>query len=471
MFKIVKIMTSGSAAPYKEAAASDEAVAFLASHPETETVDLLIADINGVLRGKRINAHSLPRVYQDGVCLPPSALATDITGETAEATGLGFAIGDMDLVCTPVPGTLRPVPWQPHPSAQLILTMLNEDGSPFPINPREILRGVVERLRAKGLFPAVAVELEFYLTDSERSADNRPQPPICPATGERNTTNQVYGIAELDGYRDFIHAVAEAAWDQGIPADAAVAELAPGQFEINLSHREDPVAACDDGLMLKRLIKGIAERQDMVATFMAKPYEEQAGSGSHIHISLHDAHGHNLFNEVDGLTSPLLAQAIAGLQAAMAESMLIFAPHANSYRRFVRDAFVPLSPCWGYNNRTVALRIPAGPSEATRIEHRVAGADANPYLVTAALLAGIDHGISQCLAPTPETIGNAYVQEKPSLPRHWIQALEAFRTGRILPTYLGAQFCHVLAAIKEAELDNYQRHISNLEYEWYWRAI
>lgn len=465
-------MTSSNALPQQETTPfRQEVAAFLANHPDTETVDLLIADINGVLRGKRINASSLTKVFQDGVCLPPSALAADITGDTAEATGLGFEIGDMDLVCMPVPGTLRPVPWQPHPSGQLILTMLNEDGSPFPINPREILKSVVARLHARGLFPVVAVELEFYLTDYERDADNRPQPPICPATGERNTNNQIYGIAELDGYRDFIYAVADAASEQQIPADAAVAEFAPGQFEINLHHRDDAVAACDDGLMLKRLIKGVAERQDMVATFMAKPYEDQAGSGTHIHISLLDANGRNVFNDIDGETSPLLTQAIAGLQAAMAESMLIFAPHANSYHRFVKDAFVPLSPCWGYNNRTVALRIPAGPSEATRIEHRVAGADANPYLVTAALLAGIEYGINHRLTPTAETVGNAYTQEKPSLPRYWTQALETFRKGRILPEYLGAQFCHVLAAVKDAELDAYQRHISTLEYEWYWRAI
>ncbi len=461
-----------SALPPGTAPASlQEATDFLEAHPDLETVDLLIADINGVLRGKRINATSLTKAYKDGICLPPSALAADITGDTAESTGLGFEIGDMDLVCRPVPGTLRPVPWHPHPSAQLMLTMFNEDGSPFAINPREILKKVVSRLHAKGLFPVVAVELEFYLTDFEKDVDGRPQPPICPATGERNTNNQIYGIAELDGYRDFIHAVADAACDQNIPADAAVAEFAPGQFEINLHHRDDPVTACDDGLMLKRLIKGIAERQDMVATFMAKPYEEHAGSGTHIHISMLDRRGVNVFNDIDGKESPWLLQAVAGLQAAMAESTLIFAPHANSYRRFVRDAFVPLAPLWGYNNRTVALRIPAGSSEATRIEHRVAGADANPYLVTAALLAAIDWGLEHMLQPTPETTGNAYNQVKPSLPRYWVHALDAFKGAKILPHYLGEQFCHVFSAVKEAELEIFQRHISSLEYDWYWRGI
>lgn len=448
-----------------------EVDAFISCHPDLQTVDLLIVDINGVLRGKRVSAASLPRVFRDGICLPPSALAVDITGETAETTGLGFEIGDMDLVCRPVPGTLRSVPWHRHPSAQLMVSMLDQDGSPFPLNPREILGRIVQRLHARGVRPVVAVELEFYLTDGERDAAGRPQPPICPATGERNTSNQSYGIAELDGYRDFIHAVDEAARAQRIPADAAVAEFAPGQFEINLQHRDDPVIACDDGIMLKRLIKGVAEQQGMVATFMARPYEAHAGSGTHIHINLLDDNGDNLFNERDGCESPWLLHAIAGLQTTMAEAMLIFAPHANSYRRFVRDAFVPLAPCWGYNNRTVALRIPAGPSEATRIEHRVAGADANPYLVTAALLAAIDHGLEHNLQPTPETVGNAYAQVQPSLPRHWVQALDAFRGAQVLPAYLGERFCHVFSAIKEAELDSFQRHIDALEYDWYWRGI
>lgn len=450
---------------------SAEAMTFLSRHPGLETVDLLLPDINGILRGKRIGSGALSKVFEQGVCFPPSLFAADITGETAEDTGLGFSIGDLDLVCRPVPDSLRPVPWAAHPGAQLLLTMFAANGQPFTLNPRQVLQQVEARLQARGLQPVVAVELEFYLTDHDRDDHWRPQPPLSPTTGERDNATQVYGIAELDSYGEFIHAVAKAAQTQSIPADTVVAEYAPGQFEVNLEHCSGAVSACDDGIMLKRLIKAIAEQQGMVATFMAKPYSQHAGSGMHIHISLLDSDGNNVFVGKEGRGSDSLLHAIAGLQTTMGESMLLFAPHANSYRRFVREAFVPLSPCWGYNNRTVALRIPAGASEALRIEHRVAGADANPYLVTAALLAGIDHGLARQQPPTAETQGNAYRQIPPSLPRHWLQSLAAFRTAQILPGYLGEEFCRVFAALKDEELERFQQLISDIEYQWYWRNI
>ena len=448
-----------------------EARRYLAARPDTETVDLLIADANGILRGKRVTAHNLDELAGEGVCLPPSSLYVDITGSTAEATGLGFDIGDLDLMCRPVPGSLKPVLWQPRPSAQLLLAMFNEDGSPFAANPREVLKQVLARLRARGLRPVVAVELEFYLMDAARDADDRPQAPISPATGERDRTTQVYGIAELDSYRDFIRDINKACAAQDLPAYTAVAEYAPGQFEINLKYRDDAVQACDDAIYLKRLVKGVAERHGMVATFMAKPYPQHAGSGTHVHVSLLNDDGVNVLVDDHDQLTPVMLAAIAGLQQFMAGSMLLLAPHANSYRRFVEDAFVPLSPCWGHNNRTVALRIPAGPRHATRIEHRVAGADANPSLVAAAILAGIDYGLARKLSPTARTTGNAYLQQRRILPRYWNTAIDAFNAHEGLRDYLGKTFCNAYLALKHAELEAFQRHVSHLELDWYWRSM
>lgn len=444
---------------------------YLATHPDTETVDLLIADANGVLRGKRVAAHGLEGLAEEGVCLPPSTLFADITGETSEATGLGFDIGDLDLVCRPVAGSLKPVPWHPRPSAQLLLNMFNDDGSPFAANPREVLKRVLKRLTDRGLQPVVAVELEFYLMDSERGADDRPQPPISPKTGERDRTTQVYGIAELDSYSDFIRDTNEACEAQGLPAYTAVAEYAPGQFEINLKHRDNAVQACDDAIYLKRLIKGIAEQHGLVATFMAKPYQQHAGSGTHVHVSMLNGDGDNVLVDDQGNLTQTMLSAIAGLQQFMAGSMLLLAPHANSYRRFVEDAFVPLSPCWGHNNRTVALRIPAGPRAATRIEHRVAGADANPYLAVASILAGIDYGLSRKLSPTAKTTGNAYLQQTRTLPRFWNTAIDAFNAHEALRDYLGKGFCNAYLGLKHGELETFQRHVSQLELDWYWRSM
>ncbi|HXH04170.1 MAG TPA: glutamine synthetase family protein [Candidatus Competibacteraceae bacterium] len=450
----------------------EEAEQFLREHPEIGSIDLLIADINGVIRGKRISRQTLHKVYKDGVCLPGSLFAVNIMGETVEETGLGFDEGDADRICWPVPGSLRPIPWQPRPMAQLLLGMYEEDGRPFYADPRHVLTRVAERFtRELRLTPVVAVEMEFYLIDQARDARGRPQPPLSPKTGERESKTQVYGVDELDDYTELLEAIAAAAALQGIPADTAVAEYAPGQYEINLKHEPDALAACDHAVMLKRLIKAVALDRRMEATFMAKLYADQAGSGMHVHISLLDEQGRNVFRARDGRDSPELLAAIGGLLELMPESMALFAPNANSYRRFQPGAFVPLTPTWGYNNRTTALRIPAGPEEATRIEHRVAGADANPYLLVAALLAGMHHGISRRSDPPPVVTGNAYAQFPRSLPSTWDAALDAFQRSSVLKEYLGADFCRVYHANKLSERNEFVRYVTPLELEWYLRPV
>ncbi len=440
---------------------------FLSQHPEIRAVDLLVADTNGVLRGKRIDRAGLPKVYQEGVCLPGSLFGMDITGRTVEATGLGFDEGDADRLCRPVPGTLSVTPWHRRPMAQLLMTMYEADGRPFFADPRQVLARVAQEFATLGLRAVVAVEMEFYLIDRSRAADGGPQPPLSPVTGARENATQVYGISELDDYSAFLEDLASAAELQGIPADAAVAEYAPGQYEINLHHETDALRACDHAVLLKRLIKGMAQRHDMEATFMAKPYDHLAGSGMHVHLSLVDDAGRNAFLGEEAL----LHHAVAGLAATMAEAMALFAPNANSFRRFRVGSFVPMSPTWGYNNRTTALRIPAGSEQSRRIEHRVAGADANPYLLVAALLAGVHHGIACKLDPAPPVTGNAYDQHAPSLPHTWLQALTTFERGTVLRDYLGAEFCRVYIASKSAERAEFTYHVSALEYQWYLRTV
>jgi len=448
--------------------AADAAV--LHQIPGCEMIDLILPDLNGLLRGKRITRDALSKIYESGVCLPMSLIATDITGNTVEETGLGYAIGDEDRICRPVPGSLRSVPWQSKPMAQLLLSMEDANGGVFAANPREVLKQVLDRYSALGLTPVVAVELEFYLLDAQLTVEGRPQTSINPATGSRNRATQVYYMEDLNDYQTFTDRLADVCRGQAIPADTAVAEYAPGQFEINLKHRADALQACDDAIYLKRAIKAVAAQQKMLASFMAKPFVDQAGSGMHIHVSLLDGEGRNVFAGTPASPAAPMLHAIGGLQAASRDCMLMFAPHANSYRRFVLNAFVPLNDCWGFNNRTVAMRIPHSDAANARIEHRIAGADANPYLVTAAVLAGMLHGIENRADPGPPVVGNAYEQTEPrSL--YWRETIGDFLSSDFIAQTFGTQFRHIYGQQKSKELRSFYTEVTTLEHEWYLRQV
>ncbi|AEX99792.1 glutamate--putrescine ligase [Oceanimonas sp. GK1] len=450
-----------------------EAREFLERNPDINSIDLMIGDINGVIRGKRIPRDSLLKAYEEGVCLPASLFALDINGNTIEETGLGLDQGEGDRLCFPVPGTLSRVPWQDRPCAQVLMSMYENDGSPFVYDPRHVLQRVLDRFATLGLTPVVAVETEFYVIDRERDRDHQLQPPLSPVSGKRDRQCQVYSLSDLDDYCDFLESIQHAALIQNLPVDTAIAECAPGQFEINLKHRPDAMQACDEAVLLKRLIKGVAARHSMEATFMAKPYNQEAGSGTHIHVSLVDSEGNNRCCGDDDhpLGSELLQQAVAGVLALMPESMVVFAPNANSYRRFQPGFYVPMSQTWGADNRTVAVRIPGGNPAARRLEHRVAGADVNPYLLVASILAGIHYGLTHRLsAPEPVT-GNAYASHPPSLPNSWIQALDQWQRNEILPEYLGQEFCRVYHANRYGERQLFMRHVSSQEYDWYLRSV
>jgi glutamine synthetase len=277
-------------------------------------------------------------------------------------------------------------------------------------------------------------------------------------------------MEDLNDYRGFTDGVAEACRVQGIPADTAVAEYAPGQFEINLKHRDDALLACDDAILLKRAIKAVAQQQGVQASFMAKPFAEQAGNGLHIHVSVLDAKGNNIFASTPEAPADTLKHAIGGLQRSARDSLLLFAPHADSYRRFVLNAFVPLNDAWGYNNRTVAMRIPYSNEANTRIEHRIAGADANVYLVTAAVLAGMLHGLENSFDPGPPVVGNAYEQTEIRTP-YWRQAIDDFMGSDFIAQQFGESFRHIYGQQKLKEMQTFYTQVTTLEYDWYLRAV
>ena len=449
----------------RSSAFAREVANYLERYPDTQYVDVLLTDLNGCFRGKRIPVNGLRKI-EKGCYFPASVFAMDILGNVVEEAGLGQELGEPDRVCVPVAGTLTPSASDPEQIAQVQLTMLDEDGAPFDAEPRNVLNRLWQQLRQRGLFPVVAVELEFYLLDRQRDAEGYLQPPCAPGTDNRNTQSQVYSVDNLNHFADVLTDIDDLARLQLIPADGAVAEASPGQFEINLHHTDNVLDACDDALALKRLVRTVAEKHKMHATFMAKPYEEHAGSGMHIHISILDRHGKNVLADDSGEDSATLHRALAGLIDLMPASMALLAPNVNSYRRFQPGMYVPTQASWGHNNRTVALRIPCGDRDSHRVEYRVAGADANPYLVMAAILAGILHGLDNDLPLQEEVEGNGLEQEGVPFPIRQSDALWEFAENESLRALLGARFCHVYHACKHDELVQFERLITDTEIEW-----
>ncbi|MET0533017.1 MAG: glutamine synthetase family protein [Steroidobacter sp.] len=445
--------------------------AFRQRHPGTRFVDVLLADLCGIPRGKRVAIEELPQVYDGGFLLPGSMFALDVLGGTIQETGLGFDEGDADRRCLPIDGTLVPVPWRESEGvAQVQVTMKDHDGSPFYGDPRHVLANVLARFRDLGLTPVVALELEFYLLDPERTVDGRAQPPLLPQTGRREYQTQINSMVDLNEYSAVLAEISAACAAQEIPSGTALAEYGPGQFEVNLQHCADALLACDQTIRFKRLVRGVAARHGMEATFMPKPYMDMAGSGAHIHVSLLDERGRNVFAAEDLTGSDKLKHAIGGLVATMADAMLIFAPTANSYRRYRSESYVPLSPSWAVNNRGVALRIPACTPENRRVEHRVAGADANPYLLTAAVLAGIHHGLQRRIDPGAPVTGNAYKDAVTTLPITWPEAALKFEGSALMREYLGEKFHRLFVTTRRGELQAFESHVTPLENAWYART-
>jgi glutamine synthetase len=452
----------------------EEAEAFLAAHPEVEAVDLVLHDSNGIGRGKIIRRHELLPFYKGGRHLPISILGLDICGEDVHETGLIWDQGDGDLRAWPIPGTLKPLHGTNPPRAEVFMCMYGLDGQPMSSDPRHALARQVAALAAEGLHPAGAFELEFFLLANERGPDGRVRPADDVLDGRPSSKTEVYSVDHLHGMLPLFSDIYAGAAKAGIQAETMISEYAPGQYELTLHYRTDVLQAADDLMRLKRIVRAQARAHGVTACFMAKPVEQYAGSGMHFHVSLMDGAGRNVFvEEVEGQWSPTILHALGGLRATMGESMLVFAPHANSWRRFAAQSYAPVSPTWGVNNRSVALRIPAGDIRARRIEHRPAGVDANPYLVAATVLAGIRKGLAEKLDPGPETTGNGYADapDAPPIPRDWREAIEAARGSEFLKGALGEDMHRTFVAIKAAEYARVARTIADVDYDLYLHTV
>lgn len=449
-----------------------EAEAFLAAHPEIQAIDILLHDSNGIGRGKIIRRHELMSVFEGGRHLPISILGLDIVGEDVHETGLIWDAGDGDLRAWPVPGTLVPLHGTDPARAEMFLGQYHLDGTPMLSDPRHALARQVEALAAMGLHPSAAFELEFFLLDPERDALGRVQPARDVLDGRFSAKTEVYSVDQLIGMQPLFNDVYAGAAAAGITAETLISEYAPGQYELTLKYRDDVLTAADDLVRLKRIVRAQARRHGVVACFMAKPIADYAGSGMHLHVSLRDEAGRNVFAEAPGAGwTPTIRHALGGLIRTMGESMLVFAPHANSWRRFANQSYAPVSPTWGVNNRSVALRIPAGDVRARRIEHRPSGVDANPYLVAATVLAGIRKGLVERIDPGPETTGNGYESDAGDIPRDWRAAIEAATASEFLKDALGAEMHRTFTAVKAAEYARVARTIADVDYDLYLHRV
>lgn len=401
-----------------------------------QTIRVAAVDLNGISRGKRVPFSYGEKLGKGAVRLPLSTLNVDVWGEDIDDSPLVFETGDADGILRPTQRGPVPMPWLANPSVLHPMGLFYDDGTPFAGDPRHALVTVLERYKARGWQVMAATELEFYLVDDSGEVL---RPARAPLTGKHLHTADVLSLDTLDAFDGFFTDLYAASADMDLPAQAAISEGGVGQFEINLNHG-DALKAADDAWLFKTLVRGMARKHGMAATFMAKPFAADAGNGMHVHFSVVDADGKNLFNDGGPNGTAALHHAVAGCMAAMPASMLIFAPHANSYARMVEGAHAPTGISWAHENRTAAIRIPGGPPVARRIEHRVAGGDINPYLMLAAVLGAALNGIDDGEMPPAPITGNAYDQDLPQLPTDWAEAIDLFESSaeiaRILPTDL-----------------------------------
>ncbi|WP_375281029.1 glutamine synthetase family protein [Pseudooctadecabacter sp.] len=424
---------------------------WLHDNPHIKTIRVAASDLNGVARGKRIPSRFAQKIEEDGTRFPLSVLNLDIWGEDIDNSPLVFEAGDPDGVAMPTDRSFMPMPWLDSPSALLPMWMFREDGRPFDGDPRHALNAVLKRYAARGLTPIVGTELEFYLVD-DSGKDLQVVP--SPRSGKRRPGAEILSLRALDAFDQFFTKLYDGAEAMDIPAETAISEAGLGQFEINLSHGP-AMKAADDAWLFKLLVRGLARQHGFAASFMAKPYAEYSGNGMHVHFSVLDENGTNIFDNGGPEGTAALHHAISGCMTALPASALILAPHGNSYDRLVPNAHAPTSICWAYENRTAAIRVPGGHHKGRRIEHRVAGGDVNPYLMLAAVLGAALTGIEDGTMPPAPITGNAYDQGLPQLPGDWNAAIDRFEADPTIARIFPTELIRNLTATKRQEASEY----------------
>ncbi|MCB1754690.1 MAG: glutamine synthetase [Gammaproteobacteria bacterium] len=423
-------------------------------------VECLIPDMTGNARGKIIPASKF--CDDNGMRLPESIFVQTVTGDWPDDMSM-IDPREIDMILKPDISTARLVPWASEPTALIIHDCFDQEDMPIPISPRNVLRRMLLLYKARGWEPIVAPELEFYLVKANTDPDYPLEPPIG-RSGRAETARQSYSIDAVNEFDPLFEDIYDYAEAQQLEVDTLIHESGAAQMEFNFQHG-DAMSLADQVFVFKRTVREAAMRHNIYATFMAKPMQREPGSAMHLHMSVRDEEGMNIFAGTREKPNPLFMHFIAGMQKYMPAAMLFLAPNINSYRRIARDEAAPINMQWGYDNRTAGLRVPVCDEKNTRIENRVAGVDANPYIAFAATLACGYLGIEQKLQPTPPLEDTAY--DLPyGLPRSPELAVSLLRNCPELVELMGERFVDAYIAVKEKEYETYFAVISSWEREF-----
>jgi glutamine synthetase len=434
-------LTSESGASHLGAAEVD---AFLAANPNVQYIDCVFVDLCGNVRGKRVTLNELGDVFRAGLAIPKSIYFLDARGEPVEALGPRVA---SQGTAWPVPGSLTPVSWAQRPHGQVLMTLCDATGAAFFGEPRNVLRRVIARFAEFDAMPAVGVSFDVCIVDRERSKDGVPR--IMHADGD--TISMLRREVEAA-------AAVESLPEVSLRVDG-------GQLSLALACETDALTAADHAVLLRQSARAVARKLKLDAIFMAKPFAGRRGNSLGATVDVRRASGESVFATTPG--GELVRFGVGGLQALAAESLAIFAPSVNAFRRFSDNDAAPRNRHWGFDHSTANLSVVTNSMPTPLIAHRVASADANPYLVVAAILAGVHFGIAQNVDPGQPTDGDVSGFVDPTFPSSIDAALLALENGGVVREYLGPDYVDLYCATKRAELERFRAVIPAHEYDWY----
>lgn len=423
-----------------------------------DEVECITPDLNGIPRGKVMTAEG----FLEGrrLQMARGVLLQCIMGGYPPSRFYGSDDGDVAMI--PDAQQIHRLPWSAEPRALAICDTEELGGGACNLSTRGLLKAVIARYAERGLAPVVATELEFFVF-APNSDPARPFQPPAGIDGRREEGYSAFSVSSNNGLRPFFSEVYKCMAALGLPRDTFMHEMGVSQFEINLLHG-DPLLLADQTLLFKHLLKEVALKHGLIVVCMAKPLAHTAGSSMHIHQSVVDSiTGANVFSDERGEPTALFRQFIAGQQACMADFTALFAPNVNSYQRLCHPFASPNNACWSHDNRAAGLRIPASGPSARRLENRLPGADANPYLAIAASLAAGLYGIDQQLEPTPPTQGDIHVPDELSLPCTLHAALERLKRSQLAKELFGVEFIEGYIASKTLELTSFFDEITPWE--------